>query len=88
MKVEDVSYNELAKRVQGQLLRCMAHKDMPIQKLIEATKVSRVGNYSPLFQNMFVMHQPVEDYVQTAYPVYFLALSFFRKPSFDRNEIW
>jgi nonribosomal peptide synthetase DhbF len=67
MKIEDPTYAELTKAVQAQLLRCMAHKDMPMQKLIETLNPTRVGNYSPFFQCMFVMHQRVEDFLQTAY---------------------
>lgn len=64
MKIEDQSFCELTERIKTQVLRCMEHKDMPILKLIEAT---RLGNYSPFFQNMFIMHQPVEDFVRAAY---------------------
>lgn len=72
MKVEDISFKELTKRVQSQLLKCMAHAYAPTQKLIEATNTTRIGNYSPFFQCMFVMNQPVQDYLRTTYPSFFI----------------
>lgn len=68
MRVEEMAFSKLAEKVKGQLARCMEHKDMPVNSMMEGT--TRLGNYSPFFQTMVVMNQPIEDYIQTAYRLF------------------
>jgi amino acid adenylation domain-containing protein len=57
----DPQFRDLLARVRADLREAHEHKDVPLEKLIEALGLERSGSYSPLFQVTFQLRGLTED---------------------------
>ncbi|GAB2793894.1 non-ribosomal peptide synthetase [Amycolatopsis magusensis] len=51
-------FAELARRVHRTVLDALDHQDLPFSAIVEATCTSRHDGHNPLFDTLFVLHQP------------------------------
>jgi amino acid adenylation domain-containing protein len=55
---DDTTFDGLLARVRDASLRAHAHHDVPFDRVVEAVRPARDPSYTPLFQVMFVLHDP------------------------------